>query len=182
MTNVKIDPCNQSGETVMGRRAVMRVDPVSGGERPKATRIRGKPSRARFRLQSYDSSSGRGLRPGRALPTRQCSLIQEREVRARPLHDRTNPGRSARHCAGPVLRNVQTLQQTGPGPFAWRHNNRECLIGFQDLDIHITALNHLLARRLPATPDAKEVHDERNGIHAADAGSGGRRDLSTSER
>src|SRR4051794_15325133 len=26
-TNVRIDPCNQSGETIMGRRLVMRDDP-----------------------------------------------------------------------------------------------------------------------------------------------------------
>ena len=70
MMNVRIDPCNQSGETVMGRRAVMRVDPVSGGERLGAMQIRGRSSRARFRLQSDDSSASRGLRPGRTLPTR----------------------------------------------------------------------------------------------------------------
>ena len=42
MMNVRIDPCNQSGETVMGRRFDMHVDPVRGRVyrrgRPELTR------------------------------------------------------------------------------------------------------------------------------------------------
>ena len=48
MMNVRIDPCNQSGETVMGRRSIIFADPVrgSGQERSEAD---GRPSRIRFR-------------------------------------------------------------------------------------------------------------------------------------
>ena len=42
MMNVRIDPCNQSGETVIGRRLVMQVDPLRGRVyrrgRPELTR------------------------------------------------------------------------------------------------------------------------------------------------
>ena len=92
MTNVRIDPCNQSGETVMGRRAVMRVDPVSGVSGWK---------------QCESVGDLRGLASGCSLtiPARVVAYGPDEHCRpgigdgfksgkvARPLHDRTNPGR-----------------------------------------------------------------------------------------
>ena len=57
MMNVRIDPCNQSGETVMGRRTVMLVDPVRG-RRTRETRTLYKTAPVLFQVRS-ERGSGR---------------------------------------------------------------------------------------------------------------------------
>src|SRR5579871_1285981 len=60
--NVRIDPCSQSGETVMGRRLVMLVGPVRGSGR--GTReARRRPSRGSFPVRFDRSSDKHGIRP-----------------------------------------------------------------------------------------------------------------------
>src|SRR4051812_17144493 len=59
MMNVRIDPCNQSGETIMGRRSGMLVGPVRGSGR-KPREDYGRPSR--FRSQFPDASAGSSAR------------------------------------------------------------------------------------------------------------------------
>ena len=53
MMNVRIDPCNQSGETVMGRRLVMFFDPVEGQRRAERREPSGELT---VNLRDYDAT------------------------------------------------------------------------------------------------------------------------------